>query len=117
MKNRLISKLRMPDGSINPWVIAVTVTLATFMPVVGILVSRVDTRLLITFGCLVSAGATANHAADQAHSMIYGTVQRQSAMLVFLDNFKLLGVVFLVVIPVLLLMKRPTAPSGNVPVH
>jgi len=31
MKNRLISKLRMPDGSINPWVIAVTVTLATFL--------------------------------------------------------------------------------------
>src|ERR1700739_3787046 len=28
---RFKSKLRMPDGSINPWVIAITVTLATFM--------------------------------------------------------------------------------------
>src|SRR5258706_11435211 len=27
------------------------------MPVVGILVSRVDTRILVTFGCIVSASA------------------------------------------------------------
>src|SRR6202040_3561895 len=33
MRHRILSKLRMPDGSINPWVIAVTVTLATFMEV------------------------------------------------------------------------------------
>jgi MFS transporter, DHA2 family, multidrug resistance protein len=66
---------------------------------------------------LVSAGATVNHAADQAHGMIYGAVQRQAAMLAFLDNFKLLGVVFLAVIPVLLLMKKPKAPAGDVPVH
>src|SRR5437763_5260767 len=33
MRHRLLSKLRMPDGTINPWVIALTVTLATFMEV------------------------------------------------------------------------------------
>jgi len=26
--------------------------------------------------------------------MIYGTIQRQAAMLAFIDNFKMLGVVF-----------------------
>src|ERR1700690_930623 len=41
MKNRLISKLRMPDGSINPWVIAVTVTLATFMEVLDTSIANV----------------------------------------------------------------------------
>jgi hypothetical protein len=38
-------------------------------------------------------------------------------MLAFVDNFKMLGVVFLIVIPVLMTLKRPKAPSGNVPVH
>jgi MFS transporter, DHA2 family, multidrug resistance protein len=66
---------------------------------------------------LVSAGSSVSHAAAQAHGMIYTTVQRQAAMLAFLDNFKLLGIVFFAVIPVLLLMKKPKAPAGNVPVH
>src|SRR5579864_1991957 len=41
MKNRILSKLRMPDGSINPWVIAVTVTLATFMEVLDTSIANV----------------------------------------------------------------------------
>lgn len=35
MLRKITSKLRMPDGSINPWVIAVTVTLAAFAKVQG----------------------------------------------------------------------------------
>jgi DHA2 family multidrug resistance protein len=66
---------------------------------------------------LIAAGSTVNHATAQAHGMIYNTVQRQAAMLAFLDNFKLLGVVFLCVIPVLLLMKTRKGPVGDVPVH
>jgi hypothetical protein len=38
-------------------------------------------------------------------------------MLAFIDNFKMLGVVFLAVIPFLLLMRKPRAPAGAVPVH
>src|SRR5690242_18947518 len=41
MINRLLAKLRMPDGSINPWVIAVTVTLATFMEVLDTSIANV----------------------------------------------------------------------------
>ncbi len=41
MKDRLLAKLRMPDGSINPWVIAVTVTLATFMEVLDTSIANV----------------------------------------------------------------------------
>jgi len=66
---------------------------------------------------LVSAGSGLAQASAQAHGMIYNTVQRQAAMLAFLDNFKMLGVVFLAVVPVLLLLKKPKARSGNVPVH
>ncbi len=66
---------------------------------------------------LIAAGSTAAHASAQAHAMIYGTVQRQAAMLAFIDNFKMLGVVFFAVIPILLLMRKPKVRAGSVPVH
>jgi MFS transporter, DHA2 family, multidrug resistance protein len=67
---------------------------------------------------LVAAGSTLAHAASQAQGMVYGTVQRQAIMLAFIDNFKLLGVVFFSVIPVLLLLKKPKGKAaGDVPVH
>jgi DHA2 family multidrug resistance protein len=66
---------------------------------------------------LISAGSGLAQAGAQAHGMIYNTVQRQAAMLGFIDNFKMLGVVFFAVIPVLLVLRKPKASSGNVPVH
>jgi len=66
---------------------------------------------------LVAAGSTAAHASVQAHGVVYGTIGRQAAMLAFLDNFKMLGLVFLAVIPILPLMRRPKIRGGNVPVH
>src|SRR5947209_13620511 len=41
MLQRIRSKLLMPDGSVNPWVIAVTVTLATFMEVLDTSIANV----------------------------------------------------------------------------
>jgi DHA2 family multidrug resistance protein len=46
-------------------------------------------KLGATQAKLVAAGSSVNHAAAQAHGMIYVTVQRQAAMLAFLDNFKI----------------------------
>ena len=66
---------------------------------------------------LISYGSSAAHATAQAQGMVYNLVQRQSAMLAFIDNFKMLGVIFLAVIPVLLLMKKPRVRAGGVPVH
>jgi MFS transporter, DHA2 family, multidrug resistance protein len=66
---------------------------------------------------LISNGATAPEAANRAHGMIYGMVQKQAAMLAFVDNFKMLGVIFFAVIPVLLFLKRPKVQGGNTPVH
>ena len=64
-----------------------------------------------------AAGSSAAGAAARAQGMIYGIVQRQAAMLSFLDDFKLLGVVFFAIIPIFFLMKRPKMGGGNVPVH
>jgi len=66
---------------------------------------------------LIATGSTAAHASAQAHGMIYNMVQRQGVMLAFIDNFKMLGVVFFAVIPILLLMRKPRVPAGGVPVH
>jgi DHA2 family multidrug resistance protein len=66
---------------------------------------------------LVAAGSTLAHANEQAYATIYGTIQRQAVMLSFLDNFKMLGIVFFALIPILLLMRKPRVPAGGVPVH
>src|SRR5438270_8909118 len=41
MRNRILAKLRNADGTINPWVIALTVTLATFMEVLDTSIANV----------------------------------------------------------------------------
>lgn len=64
-----------------------------------------------------SAGSSSPNAAARAHGMIYFILQRQAAMLAFLDDFKLLAVVFFAIIPIFFLMKRPKMSGGNVPVH
>ena len=65
---------------------------------------------------LILAGSGLHEASSQAAGMVYGTVQRQAAMLAFVDNFHMLGAIFLIVIPVLMFLKRP--PKGvSAPVH
>src|SRR5947209_18210363 len=41
MLNRILAKLRTPEGNINAWVIAITVTLATFMEVLDTSIANV----------------------------------------------------------------------------
>jgi MFS transporter, DHA2 family, multidrug resistance protein len=68
-------------------------------------------------GALMANGASHADASARAQAMVYSMTQRQAAMMAFVDNFKMLGVVFFAVIPVLLMMKKPKAPTGSVPVH
>src|SRR5271157_5987013 len=67
-------------------------------------------------GGFMTGGLSAPGAASRAQGMIYSMVQRQATMLAFLDNFKMLGVIFFAVIPILLLMKKPKM-QGGIPVH
>ncbi|MGB9510363.1 MAG: hypothetical protein WBU20_01650, partial [Candidatus Acidiferrum sp.] len=64
-----------------------------------------------------ASGSSAANAALRAEGMIYGMIQRQAAMLSFLDDFKLLGVIFFAIIPLFFLLKRPKMSGGSVPVH
>ena len=59
-------------------------------------------------------GADPAQAAAQAHGLIYGMVQQQTAMLAFNEVFWILGVVFLAAIPLVFLMKKIGPAKGPV---
>ena len=66
----------------------------------------------------MAAGSDAVTAQKQAYIAIFGVVQQQSAMLAFLDIFTLLTVVFLLMIPLVFIMKKPRGSvSGEVAIH
>jgi DHA2 family multidrug resistance protein len=73
--------------------------------------------LLSLTSAFSSAGGSSTGAASQAHGMIYNIIQRQATMLSFVDDFKMLGVVFFAIIPIFFLMRRPKMSGGSVPVH
>jgi MFS transporter, DHA2 family, multidrug resistance protein len=56
---------------------------------------------------LQAHGASAPDAALQAHGVVYGIVQRQSSMLAFADAFWVMAVLFLIIVPLMFLMRRP----------
>jgi MFS transporter, DHA2 family, multidrug resistance protein len=56
---------------------------------------------------LQSRGASPPDAVQQANGLLYATVQRQSSMLAFGDAFWLIAVLFLAIVPLMFLMKRP----------
>jgi len=58
---------------------------------------------------LIAQGSSAAQAMAQAQGMLYGMLLRQSSMLAFVDSFWVLGVIFLVVIPLMFFVKK-TAP-------
>jgi DHA2 family multidrug resistance protein len=53
------------------------------------------------------AGANSFTAAQQAFGWLYGVVQQQAALLSYLEAFRILGALFLLVIPLTFLMQRP----------
>jgi DHA2 family multidrug resistance protein len=68
-------------------------------------------------GALASRGSDPADAARQAYGAIWGMVEQQSAMVSFVDTFLALAVVFLLVIPLLLLMKKPAKGLGGGAMH
>jgi hypothetical protein len=61
------------------------------------------------------AGSTASQAAGKAQLFMYQGLERQAMALSFVDSFRILAAVALVVLPLLLLLKR-TKPSAA-PAH
>ena len=60
----------------------------------------------------MAQGADITVATSRAYAALQGMVMRQASIVSFVGLFQLLGVVFLVVVPLVLLMKRPRASGG-----
>ncbi|HEY6340691.1 MAG TPA: DHA2 family efflux MFS transporter permease subunit [Bryobacteraceae bacterium] len=63
---------------------------------------------------LFLANGSGQALADQrAYATIFGMVQRQAAMRAFVDLFQLLTIVFLLMIPLTLIMRKPKSAGGS----
>ena len=65
---------------------------------------------------LIGRGSSPHEAARQAYGLVAARVDQQATMLAYIDNFRMLGGIVLVMIPFVFLMKR-LKPGGPVAVH
>jgi DHA2 family multidrug resistance protein len=73
--------------------------------------------MLHTTQLLHAHGATVPDAARQAGGLLYGGLLRQSAMLAFADAFWVMAVLFVLIIPLMFLMKRTGPMHGPLAVE
>lgn len=66
---------------------------------------------------IIAQGTNAYTAAMQAKSLIYSLVQREAAMLSFIDAFWLLGILFLAIIPLVFVMRSTANEKVHVQGH
>jgi MFS transporter, DHA2 family, multidrug resistance protein len=64
-----------------------------------------------------SHGAPLSTAAKQSYAAMFGMVQQQAAILSFLDVFRDLAVLFVVMAPLILLMRKPAKSAGPRAAH
>jgi DHA2 family multidrug resistance protein len=69
-------------------------------------------------GAFMAAGADVATATERAYAGMFGLVQRQAAMVSFVGIFQLMGILFLLLVPLVLLMERPKRrPSPEAAAH
>jgi MFS transporter, DHA2 family, multidrug resistance protein len=70
-------------------------------------------------GAMLGGGSDSVTATRRAGALLFYSVQRQAAMLSFIDVFRILGIIFLLLLPLVWIMKKPRvghkdeAPSGH----
>ena len=67
-----------------------------------------------TAHALASRGASAAQSVAQATGIFYGMMQRQAAMMAFVDCFWVLGIIFLMVIPIMFFMRKAGPHKGPI---
>ena len=65
----------------------------------------------------MAGGSDAITATSRSYAALNGLLQRQSAMVSFVGIFQMLGVVFIAMVPLVLLMKRPRGRAGAAAAH
>jgi DHA2 family multidrug resistance protein len=66
---------------------------------------------------LIAAGSDAVTATQRAYIVLHGMLVQQASMVSFVMLFRLLGIVFLLMLPMVLIMKRPRGSSGPAAAH
>jgi DHA2 family multidrug resistance protein len=64
-----------------------------------------------------SHGTDPTTALQRAYGSIWGMVQRQASMAAFVDTFRAMSLVFLLMLPLLLVMRRPKGRAGPTAMH
>src|SRR5262249_44781361 len=65
----------------------------------------------------MAAGADAGTASEGAFAALFGLVQRNATMVAFVCIFQLMGVIFIALVPLVLLMRRPKGGGGPMGAH
>jgi DHA2 family multidrug resistance protein len=119
----LFNLMRNVGGSVG---IALTGTMLsrTTQAYVNILGTNVDAYSSTTTNAFeaaragfLAAGADAVTATQRAYAALFGMVQQQASMVSFVLLFRLLGGIFLVLVPLILVMRRPGAGRGPAAAH
>jgi DHA2 family multidrug resistance protein len=66
---------------------------------------------------LVAAGNDVVTATQRAYAILHGMVLRQASMVSFVALFRIMGILFLIMIPLVLLMRRPAKASAPAAAH
>jgi DHA2 family multidrug resistance protein len=66
---------------------------------------------------LYAAGSSYSDAQVQANGMAYGLLQRHATMLAFVDDFWMMGLTFLCLIPLMFMMKKARPDAAPMSVH
>jgi DHA2 family multidrug resistance protein len=77
---------------------------------------QVQSMIQGTTRALESRGFSVSEAAHKAYGLLQGNFFRQATMLAYIDNFWLLGLAILILVPFVFLMKRPPI-GGQMAVH
>jgi DHA2 family multidrug resistance protein len=66
---------------------------------------------------MVTRGTDPVTATNRSYGALWGMVQRQAAMVSFVDTFRGMAVIFLLVLPLLFIMRKPKHHSGPAAMH
>jgi len=65
----------------------------------------------------MAAGADAVTATERAYAALFGMVQRQATMVAFVGIFQLMGIIFIALVPLVLIMRRPKTHGSPMAAH
>ena len=78
--------------------------------------AQLQSVLAATTHAFIARGSSSFEASRQAYGLVAAQIDRQASMLAYIDNFRMLGVAVLLMIPLVFLMKK-VKPGGPMAVH